>query len=62
MLAEGSDGGNRTQVAIHDALASVYAEAGQHTEAEHQYQRALEMVSATSTVSFYSASIYRSFV
>jgi hypothetical protein len=35
VLAEGSDGGNRMEVGIHDALASVYAEAGQYMEAEH---------------------------
>jgi tetratricopeptide (TPR) repeat protein len=47
VMAEGSDAGNRTLVGIHDALASVYAEAGQYAESEREYRHALEIVEKT---------------
>jgi tetratricopeptide (TPR) repeat protein len=42
-FAEGANAGARSLVEIHDALASVYAEAGRYTEAEHEYRGALAL-------------------
>ena len=41
--AEGANAGERSLVEIHDALASVYAEAGRYAESEHEYRRALAL-------------------
>lgn len=42
--AEGANPDERSLVEIHDALASVYAEAGQYAESDHEYRRALALV------------------
>jgi tetratricopeptide (TPR) repeat protein len=43
VLAEGANASDRTVVGIHDALASVYAEAGLYAESEHEYRHALAL-------------------
>jgi tetratricopeptide (TPR) repeat protein len=43
ILAAGANVSERTAVGIHDALASVYAEAGQYVESEHEYRHALAL-------------------
>ena len=41
IAAEGANAGERSLIEIHDALASVYAEAGHYAESEYEYRRTL---------------------